>query len=245
MSLADTETLRISAEYERRGRELAPDHYALNKPANLLLHEHALRGSIRMLDRAGFFPPRECRIADIGCGEGNWLLEFVQWGANPARLAGIDLSSQRVAGARRKLPQADLHSGDASHLPWPDESFDLVTQFTVFTSVLDSSMKQAMAREMVRVLKPHGAILWFDFRVDNPANRNVRGIRAREIRALFPECSVDLKPALLAPPLGRAVARWSWPLAELLHCVPLLRTHYAGLIRKACQKNSKIHPRGR
>jgi ubiquinone/menaquinone biosynthesis C-methylase UbiE len=122
--------------------------------------------------------------------------------------------------------------GSASQLPWPDQSFDLVSQFTVFTSILDPALKQAIAAEMLRVLKPGGAVLWFDFRVNNPANPHVRGIPAREIRSLFAGCHVELASALLAPPLGRRIAGWSWPLAELLHSFPFLRTHYAGLIRK-------------
>src|SRR5438270_11939698 len=85
---------------------------------------------------------------------------------------------------------------------------------------------------MLRVLKPDGGILWFDFRFNNPRNAHVRGVRAAEIRSLFPGCEIELSSALLAPPLGRLVAGWSWTLAELLNGLPFLRTHYAGLIRK-------------
>jgi hypothetical protein len=107
-----------------------------------------------------------------------------------------------------------------------------VTQFTVFTSILDPALKRAIAREMLRVLRPGGAILWFDFRISNPRNSQVKGVPAAEIRSLFAECRIDLVPVLLAPPLARLVAGWSLPLAEVLNAVPLLRTHYAGLIRR-------------
>lgn len=227
-----TETVRISAEYERRARELPTDFYAWTRPSNLMMHEHALRACIPMLRSGSQYPLGGRRIADIGCGDGGWLLEFVQWGANPENLCGIDLSTDRIRRARRRLPQADLRSGSASKLPWADRSFDLVSQFTVFTSILDPELKRAVAVEMLRVLKPDGMILWFDFRVNNPANPQVRGVPAREIRSLFAGCDVTLTPALLAPPLGRFITGWSWPLAELLHALPFLRTHYAGLIRK-------------
>jgi ubiquinone/menaquinone biosynthesis C-methylase UbiE len=233
MSYTGSDTVRIAAEYERRERELPGDFYAWSRPSNLLMHEHALRGCISMLRRASLFPLDGRRIADVGCGDGNWLLEFIQWGADPAALCGIDLSARRIERARHRLPDADIRVGEASRLPWPDESFDLVSQFTVFTSILDPALKRAVASEMVRVLKPGGVILWFDFRVDNPANAHVRGVSAREIRLLFEGCEVQLAPVLLAPPLGRLIAGWSWPLAELLHCLPFLRTHYAGLIRKS------------
>src|SRR5262249_42960136 len=147
--------------------DLPADFYALNKPANLLLHQQAERGCICELRRAGLFPLGGRRIADIGCGHGTWLLELVEWGADPWKLSGIDLRPERIGVARQRLPQADLREGDASALPWPDESFDLVSQFVVFTSILDPALKQAVASEMLRVLKPGGHILWFDFRRDN------------------------------------------------------------------------------
>ena len=41
-------------------------------------------------------------------------------------------------------------------------------------------MKQKVAAEMLRVVKPQGLILWYDFRYNNPRNSNVRGIGAAE-----------------------------------------------------------------
>jgi ubiquinone/menaquinone biosynthesis C-methylase UbiE len=227
-----TDLTRISAEYQRRARDIPSGFYSWAKPANLMMHQQAARGCIRMLDRASLFPLHGRRIADIGCGEGSWLLEFLQWGADPAALCGIDLMPERVDNARIRIPQADLRTGSASELPWPDESFDIVSQFTVFTSILDADLRRAVAAEMLRVLKPGGAALWFDFRFSNPRNSQVRGIQAAEIRSLFPGCPVALAPVLLAPPLARSIAGWSWPLAETLQGLPFLCTHYAGLIRK-------------
>jgi len=66
----------------------------------------------------------------------------------------------------------------------------VVSQFTLFTSILSEPMKNRMAAEMIRVLKPGGVILWYDFRFNNPRNQNVRGIESPEITSLFPGCSV-------------------------------------------------------
>jgi hypothetical protein len=67
--------------------------------------------------------------------------------------------------------------------------------------------------------------------MDNPRNRDVRGIRRREIAALFPDCRLELRRVTLAPP----VARWLAPRAplfvRLLGAIPLLRTHYLGALR--------------
>ena len=45
----------------------------------------------------------------------------------------------------------------------PFHSFDLLLQSPVFTSILDQAMKERVAAEMMRVSKPGGLILWYDF----------------------------------------------------------------------------------
>jgi ubiquinone/menaquinone biosynthesis C-methylase UbiE len=229
---AATDTARIAKEYERRAREIPADYYSLARPANLLMQHHAMRAVLRLLSLAEIFPLDGRRIADLGCGYGGWLLEFIKWGADPADLAGIDLMPDRLACARRKMPHADLRHGNACDLPWPAESFHLVSQFLVFTTLRDPAMKRAAAAEICRVLKPGGYLLWFDFRYDNPRNAEVKGVGASEIRDLFPDCDCQLISCVLAPPLSRMLASHAWPLAEILHSIPASRTHYAGLIRK-------------
>ena len=122
------------------------------------------------------------KVLEIGCGQGDWLREFIKWGASPSEIAGIDLLADRIEKARQLCPQGvELLCGNASKLPFPDSSFDIVAQFTVFSSILDEQMKQELAREMLRVMKDNGRILWYDFYVDNPTNRDTRGIRKTEI----------------------------------------------------------------
>jgi hypothetical protein len=106
-----------------------------------------------------------------------------------------------------------------------------VLQFTVFTSVLDPALRQRIAGEMWRVLRPGGVVLWYDFRYagSNPA---VRPIHPREVRALFPQAELAAQRVTLAPPLARRMANWSWLLCELVAALPWLRTHDLILIRK-------------
>ncbi|HEY1341984.1 MAG TPA: class I SAM-dependent methyltransferase, partial [Bryobacteraceae bacterium] len=117
---------RIRGEYERRSRTIAGDFYGWRRPANYFLFVQTARACIRKLDRCGFYPFTNLRVADVGCGRGAWLLEFAQWGADPENLAGIDLDEGRVASARKSLPGADLRMGSAGRLPWTDAAFDVV-----------------------------------------------------------------------------------------------------------------------
>ena len=137
-------------------------------------------------------------------------------GRGPCGLCGIDLSADRIAAARQRIPHADLRIGSAAELPWPDASFDLVSQFTVFTSILDPGLKRAMADEMLRVLKPDGSILWFDFRVNNPNNAQVRGVAAERNSSFVRRLRDPACVGVLAPPISRRVTGWSRPLAGVI-----------------------------
>lgn len=221
MSEAD----RILEELRRREREVPADLYSLDRPANRFLRRGQERALRKALEEIG--PLSGKRILEVGCGSGNWL-EMLEGAAS---LSGIELEPERAARAAARFPGADIRSGDASRLPWESGSFDVVLQSTVFSSILDSGMRRAVASEMLRVLAPGGAILWYDFFVDNPSNAHVRGVRRREIEALFPGRRVALRRATLAPPLARRIVPVSWNLAALLESLRVLDTHYFGVIR--------------
>jgi ubiquinone/menaquinone biosynthesis C-methylase UbiE len=192
--------------------------------------EHRL---LTLLQRYGFTLLDTYKILEIGCGTGYWLREFVKWGVRPENITGVDLLSDRVAEAKKLCPEAvQVQCGSAATLAFPNNTFDLVLQSTVFTSVLDPSMKQQMASEMLRVVKGDGLILWYDYRVNNPWNSDVRGIKRQEISQFFPGCLIQLQRITLAPPLVRLLAPCSWLVCYVLGKVPWLCTHYLGVIRK-------------
>jgi ubiquinone/menaquinone biosynthesis C-methylase UbiE len=228
MSEAD----RILEEHRRRGREIPAGFYDLDRPANLFLRHGQERALRDALERSGLLPLSGRRLLEVGCGSGNGLEILERFGARRERLAGIDLDPGRAAACSARFPAADIRSGDASVLPWESGSFDLVFQSTVFSSILDPGMRRAVASEMLRVLAPGGAVLWYDFFVDNPANPNVRGIRRREIEALFPGCRVELRRATLAPPLARRIVPVSWTLAAVLEALRVFDTHHLASIRR-------------
>jgi ubiquinone/menaquinone biosynthesis C-methylase UbiE len=223
-----SEADRILEELRRRERELPADFYSLDQPANLFLRHGQERALRKALEEIGPLAGR--RILEVGCGSGNWLEVLARFGGQA--LSGIELDPGRAARAAARFPEADVRTGDASRLPWASGSFDVVLQSTVFSSILEPGMRRAVASEMLRVLAPGGAILWYDFFVDNPSNPHVRGVRRREIEELFPGCRVDLRRATLAPPLARRIVPVSWTLAALLESLRVFDTHYLGVIRR-------------
>ena len=227
MSEAD----RIRAEYERRAREIPADFYALFQRANLFAHHTRERELREALSDAGLLPLHGKSLLEVGCGEGEWFATFNRFGLDLTRLAGIDLDERRLAVARQRAPGADLRAGDGASLPWADCSFDLVFQSTVFSSVLDEATRSALAAEMMRVLAPSGAIVWYDFVFDNPRNAHVKGMKRGEIDRLFPRCDIETHRVTLAPPLARRLVPLSWTMSALLQSVRVFNTHLLGVIR--------------
>lgn len=215
---------RIRAAYARRRREGREARYTVFDRANLFRLLHLERALVEALAAERLTDLDTLRALDVGCGGGWWLRTLLRWGARPAHLAGIDLLPESVAAARGIHPELLIACGSAERLPFPDRTFDLVSQFTVFSSILDQPMRQRIAAEMLRVLRPGGVVLWYDFTV-NPRNRDTRGIGRRELQALFPGCSARVRRVTLAPPLARRLAPRAWPLAVALESVPWLRTH--------------------
>jgi SAM-dependent methyltransferase len=199
----------------------------------VLLRQGRERALLALLRAEGMLPLADRRILEVGCGSGQWLADFETWGARRERLAGIDLVPERVAAARARLPGADVREGDAAGLPWDDGSFDVVLQSTVFSSILDPAMRSRVAAAMAAALAPGGVIVWYDFFVGNPRNRAVRGIRRREIAALFPGFAMRRRRVSLAAPLARAVAPRSMTAAIALDGLRLLDTHHLAALRRS------------
>jgi len=227
------EVLRIRAAYARRNNAVPRDRYSFFKEENLLSHVELLREILRLLRRSRHAGLEQMKILDVGCGRGFWLRQFIQWGAKPENLFGVDVLEERIQAGKELCPSGvKLELADASDLDFENNTFDLILQFTVFTSILNQQMKQEVAAEMSRVLKPGGAILWYDYFVSNPYNPDVRGVTRKEILQLFPELSIFLKRITLAPPLGRAIGPFSPVLYRAMSILKPLCTHYLGLFEK-------------
>jgi ubiquinone/menaquinone biosynthesis C-methylase UbiE len=224
------EESRIRDVYARRQ---GAERYSWFNPAYQMMIQERERRILALLQQHGVTSFDNLSILEIGCGTGYWLREFIKWGAKPKNVAGIELLPGRVEEARILSPEGvSIKCGSAAELPFLDQQFDLVLQSTVFSSVLDSSMKCQIAREMARVVKNTGGILWYDFHVNNPWNPDVRGIKKPEIFRLFPGWRCALQRITLAPPIIRCLAPYSPLGCHILENFKMLNTHYLGLITK-------------
>ncbi|MGD8450996.1 MAG: class I SAM-dependent methyltransferase [Phycisphaerae bacterium] len=226
------EEARIRATYEQRKGLPQSRLYTALLPSALFAVQTRERTLLHLLRQHVHKPLSECRLLDVGCGAGGELSRLLPYGFSPDRLYGIDLIEERVERARRQNPRFEVVLGGASHLPWDDGFFDVVIQFTVFSSILDREVRRHVASEMVRVLAPGGIIVSYDMRITRPDNPDVTPIRKAELRELFSGLPICFRTTTLAPPLARRIANWSWILCELLYLLPPLRTHYLAVVQK-------------
>ena len=223
---------RLKQEYASRKARLAGRglYSSENRAHSYTLQQrHATLQDL--LNHHGIDPLSGLRILEIGCGGGGVLEEFQELGVEQASLFGIDLLFDRLQEANDKLPKAGISNADAQDLPFPPGSFDIVLQYTAFSSVLDFSIRERMAAEMLRVLKKNGTIIWYDFWW-NPINRQTRGILPSEIKALYPGCCYNFKKITLAPPIARIAVPLSKRLAFFLESLKLMNSHYLVFISR-------------
>ena len=126
---------QIAHLYDEPGRDFAPD-------ADLL----------RFVRRRAAAERSFLRILDTGCGTGKQLT------ADRRRLpdllmVGLDLFHGMLEQARQRCPTVDWVQGDSTHPPFPDASFDYITNQFSYPHVDD---KLRLIAEMYRLLKPGG-----------------------------------------------------------------------------------------
>ena len=100
----------------------------------------------------------EARVLDICCGTGDMTAALLaQRPANGEPVTGLDFSAEMLGRARIKYADANALwvEGDAMHLPYPDNSFDLVTSAFGFRNL--TNYAEGLT-EIHRVLKPGGRI---------------------------------------------------------------------------------------
>jgi ubiquinone/menaquinone biosynthesis C-methylase UbiE len=106
--------------------------------------------------------PEDKRVLDIGCGTGQFAARVLEQ-CPAAQVWGLDLSEGMLEHARQRLQAAGdrvhLVHGDSENLPFPANSFDVVTCSHSFHHYPNQARVVA---EMHRVLAPGGKLMIID-----------------------------------------------------------------------------------
>jgi 2-polyprenyl-3-methyl-5-hydroxy-6-metoxy-1,4-benzoquinol methylase len=97
------------------------------------------------------------KVLEVGVGAGT---DFIQWARSGAECYGVDLTEEAVVHVRHRLALEGLHAaevrvGDAEHLPYPDNMFNLVYSWGVIHHSPDT--RQCLT-EIIRVTQRGGTI---------------------------------------------------------------------------------------
>jgi ubiquinone/menaquinone biosynthesis C-methylase UbiE len=141
-------------------RDHVRDHYdghagaMLHFASILSLHEPLVG---RLLKKRRFDVTGRKSILDIGAGAGQILKHLLKIADADAQLVAIDLSTNMLIRARRRMKSTRpvYVTADMTKLPFPDGSFDVVTCGWVMEYQLDP---RPALREIWRVLQPGGSL---------------------------------------------------------------------------------------
>ena len=139
-------------------------------------------------------------VLDIGCGVGSFLRLVADRGAITS---GLDASEGLIELARERLPDADLRVGEMEALPYPNDTFDLVTGFNSFFFADDFV---GAVREAGRVAKPGARVV---IQVWGPHERNDLEAMKEIARPFFPPRpgSARAEPDYSTPGVLEEIAR--------------------------------------
>jgi SAM-dependent methyltransferase len=96
--------------------------------------------------------PKNPKILDIGCGKGYLLYDFLKV-IPDAEVVGIDISQYAIENCKPEIKDK-LLIGNATQLPWDDQTFDLVISINALHCLEAYDLESAL-REMERVGKKH------------------------------------------------------------------------------------------
>jgi len=147
-------------------RRIAPWYDRFLEPMNAPVRAIAMK----MLQ-----PSQGMTVLDVGCGTGTGLEEYVEVGCE---VFGIDSSPAMLNQARARLGgRADLTLGDATDMPYDDDTFDVVVA-SMFLHELAPEIRDGVVPEIARVLTRDGHALIIDFAASDltPKGRAIRAM---------------------------------------------------------------------
>ena len=110
-------------------------------------------------------------VLDLCCGTGDIALRFA------GHVVGADFTGEMLQVARTRSSRIEWTQADALNLPFPDDSFDVVTIGYGLRNLADI---ERGLREIYRVLRPAGKLLSLDFgKPENPLLRKMYFVHLR------------------------------------------------------------------
>lgn len=166
-------------------------------------HEHQWDTPWSSPELAGYLAALDelpCDVLDLGCGTGGDAIYFA---SNGISTTGLDVSPTALDLARQRADSAGVTvswiEGDVLDLPFPDASFDLLTDRGCLHHIAVGDQPR-YAAEAARVLRPGGRLL---IREMNEAGRHKHAITEEAIAAMIDGVPLRMHSALQFEMVGQ------------------------------------------
>lgn len=145
-------------------------------------------------------------IMEAGCNAGPNLLRLSEEFPE-TQLAGFDINQHAVEKATEVLPRALIRWGELNHIPFDDQSFDVVICDAVLMYADPTSVREAMS-EFKRVARKAVIIVdWYDESIEGVVKDNLHW--ARDYAALLAEYGFESKDVIQLTEESWPNARWA------------------------------------
>ena len=174
------------------------DRLAAAYPRQAWLEKASLRTLVSLID-----PGVEERMLDVGTGTAELLQAVSRTPGRPDEAIGVDASGAMLGRARPLPPGWQLICARGEELPFPDESFDIVTA-SYLLHVIDRDARQLVVEECARVLKPGGRFGSITITPPETTLGAAVTAPARWAAERYPSKLIGLRPLDPEPDLSRA-----------------------------------------
>lgn len=129
-------------------------------PKKFLLYRWVKKAVVEARKQHQYTSP--VRVLDVGCGTGASVIDLKKLFGRSVEVVGVDVVELQVDIARNRLKEygvwSEIHWYDGEHLPFSEETIDVVFSSDVLGHVKDVPR---WLRELYRVLKPDGSLVMF------------------------------------------------------------------------------------
>lgn len=155
------------------------------------------------------------KIIDIGCSTCSNLISLVNYGFKQENLYGVDINQKDIEISLNNFPKLNLTNENASKLSFQNNFFHLSMESTMFVQLTNNKVRESIANEMIRIVKPGGYLLLLDWRYDKSGDKRFLSLNKRRLIKLF---KIGTKttflftvPGMLVPPVGRFLSSNFYP----------------------------------
>jgi len=175
-----------------------PGMYFLLGAAGMLFYSKVGKLTLRerLLDKVPWQGDEQ--VLDVGCGRG-LLTVGAAHRLSKGRVVGVDVWQRGAITGNRAdsvlenariehvSDRVEVKEGDARELPFANETFDVVVSNFVVHEMKTRQEREAMMREVARVLKPGGRVALVDFIFTSECVADLRkhGVKAARVRDGF------------------------------------------------------------